>query len=155
MRASECRFNMVQLVIVAHAPLASALQQVAAHAYPEWVERVSAVDVQPQDTPESVETRIRAVLLLGEETLLLADIFGATPCNGALRAADGVKTRVICGANVPMLWRALCYGNEPLDKLAGMALSGASHGILQLSSTRPQNQSQKGTADAAGESQDQ
>ena len=146
---------MIQIVIIAHAPLASALQQVAAHAYPEWVERVRAIDVEPQDTPESVELRVRAMLLPSQETLLLADIFGATPCNGALRAADGVKTRVICGTNVPMLWRALCYGDEPLDKLAGMALSGASHGILQLAGTRPQNQSQKGAADAAGESQDQ
>jgi len=76
-----------------------------------------------------------------QQTLLLCDVFGATPCNAALRVADGVRVRVVSGVNVPMLWRVLCYAAEPLDRLVQRAVDGAVQGVMQVSSVRPQNQS--------------
>jgi PTS system ascorbate-specific IIA component len=131
---------MAQLLIVAHAPLASSLRTVAQHAYPDCASTLRAFDVGAEDTPEDVERRLRP-LLGSAETLILTDVFGATPCNGALRVADGLRTRVVAGINVPMLWRALCYAAEPLDRLVDRAVGGGTQGVLQASASRPQNQS--------------
>jgi PTS system ascorbate-specific IIA component len=138
---------MVHLVIVAHAPLASALQRVAQHAYPESVDRVRALDVERSDRPEEVESRLRAVMPQRGDTLLLTDVVGATPCNVSLRVAEGARVRVVAGVNVPMVWRALCYGDVPLGDLVDMVVSGGTHGIMQLASTRPQNQAITGPQD--------
>lgn len=141
---------MATLLIVAHAPLASALKAVAGHAFPEQASTLRALDVLETDSAEAVERQLRALLpdSASEEVLILADVFGATPCNAAMRVADGVRSRVVSGVNVPMIWRALCYGQEPLDMLVTRAVGGATQGVMQLAATRPQNQGvQPGTTD--------
>jgi PTS system ascorbate-specific IIA component len=85
------------------------------------------------------------------DTLILADVFGATPCNAAQRLADGVRVRVVAGVNVPMLWRTLCYAQEPVESLVERALAGASQGVLQVTPTRPQQQA-RGASDADAKS---
>ena len=134
---------MVDLVLLAHAPLASACAAVAAHAYPEAAARVRCVDVAPQEDVEAVVARLRKALPDGD-ALILADVFGATPCNAALRVADGVHVRVVAGLNVPMLWRSLCYAHEPLDRLVVRAVDGGAQCVMQVSSPRPQNQGPQG-----------
>jgi PTS system ascorbate-specific IIA component len=134
---------MVDLVLLAHAPLASAFAAVAAHTFPEAAARVRCVDVTPQEDVDTVVARLREVLPDGE-VLILADVFGATPCNAALRVADGVHVRVVAGLNVPMLWRALCYVDESLDRLVARAVDGGTQCVMQVSSPRPQNQAAQG-----------
>lgn len=131
---------MTTLIVLAHAPLASALAQVAAHAFPDCAQTLRCVDVDPSDTLEGVEQRLRALVGV-EQTLMLCDVFGATPCNAAQRVADGVRVRVVSGVNVPMLWRVLCYAAEPLDRLVQRAVDGAAQGVMQVGVLRPQNQS--------------
>jgi PTS system ascorbate-specific IIA component len=74
------------------------------------------------------------------EALILADVFGATPCNTVQRLADGVHVKVITGANVPMLWRALNYANEPLETLITRAVAGGAQGVMQIATSKPHNQ---------------
>lgn len=137
---------MTGLVVIAHAPLASALKWAAAHAFPEAAAKLLVLDVQAQDEPALIEQQVRALLDeaaaadVRGETLILTDVFGATPCNVAQRLADGVRVKIVTGVNVPMLWRALNYAHEPLDMLVARALAGASQGILAVASARPQNQ---------------
>ena len=131
---------MNQLIVLAHAPLASSLARVAAHAFPDCAATLRWVDVLPSDSPEEIESRLRDEVGDGQ-ALVLCDVFGATPCNTALRVADGVRVRVVSGVNVPMLWRVLCYANESLDRLVGRAVDGAVQGVMQVSTVRPQNQS--------------
>ena len=71
---------------------------------------------------------------------MLADVFGATPCNTVQRLADGVRVKVVTGVNVPMLWRALNYASEPLEQLITRAVAGGTQGVMQVASSRPQNQ---------------
>jgi len=132
------------VLLIAHAPLASALLSVAGHCYEEKGHLFEAIDVEPAMSPETVESLARAALarLNAPEVLVLTDVFGATPCNVAQRLADGVNVRVVAGVNVPMLWRSLCYLGEPLDALVARAVSGASQGVMQVAQTRPQNQVQ-------------
>jgi len=132
------------VLLIAHAPLASALLSVAGHCYEEKGHLFEAIDVEPTMSPEAVELLARAALarLNTSEVLVLTDVFGATPCNVAQRLSDGVNVRVVAGVNVPMLWRSLCYLGEPLDALVARAVSGASQGVMQVAQTRPQNQVQ-------------
>lgn len=133
---------MPRLLILAHAPLASALRAVAAHVFAEHLEHLVALDVPAQWSADEVEQALRPMLADGQPTLILADVFGATPCNTALRLADGVTQRVVAGVNVPMLWRAMAYRDEPLDALVARALAGGGQGVMPVSSHRPQTQSQ-------------
>lgn len=141
---------MARIVIVAHAPLASSLQAVAAHVYPECIGRLVSVDVCPEASLGAVEAQVRAALapLLahGDEALVLVDVFGATPCNGALAAVEGERARVVAGVNVPMLWRSLCYSTLPLEELVARAVAGASQGVMHVPVSRRQNQGPAPTA---------
>jgi PTS system ascorbate-specific IIA component len=133
---------MTAVLIVAHAPLATALRAVAQHAYPDCAGGLAAVDVGPESPPADVEADLRAALQAfnGQDVLILTDVFGATPCNVAMHVSDGVRARVVTGVNVPMVWRTLCYTKESLEALVVRALVGASQGIMQVATPRPQNQ---------------
>ncbi len=135
---------MAAVLLIAHAPLASALLSVAGHCYAEQGHLFEAIDVEPTMSADAVEVLAREALvrLNAPEVLVLTDVFGATPCNVAQRLSDGVNVRVVAGVNVPMLWRSLCYLGEPLDALVARAVSGASQGVMQVAQTRPQNQIQ-------------
>jgi mannose PTS system EIIA component len=135
---------MTQILIVAHAPLASSLQAVAKHVYPDCGAQLMALDVPPDAGLEAAQAQVLQALsappLAGSEVLILVDVFGATPCNAALAAADGVRSRVVAGLNVPMLWRTLCYAEQSLDDLVNRAVAGATQGVMHVSVPRRQNQ---------------
>ncbi len=133
---------MAAVLLIAHAPLASALRGVAGHCFAEKRHLFEAIDVEPTMSADEAEALARAAVARFEsgEVLILTDVFGATPCNAAQRLADGATVRVIAGVNVPMLWRSLCYLAEPLDALVARALGGATQGVLQVAPLRPQNQ---------------
>jgi len=133
---------MPGILIIAHAPLASALKSVVMHAYSDCACRVEALDVAPESSTETVDTQARALLqkVRSPEAIVFTDVFGATPCNVAQRLGDSANVRVIAGVNVPMLWRCLCYANESLDAMVARAINGATQGVMQVTSARPQNQ---------------
>jgi len=64
---------------------------------------------------------------------VLTDLFGATPSNIAARLASLPRVRVLAGANLPMLVRAVCYRSIPLDTLVDKALAGGIKGIQAVS----------------------
>ena len=70
-----------RILIIAHAPLASALRDCAMHVYAECAATVLALDVQPQAEPEDTLREAQALLAghADEGLLVLTDIFGATP----------------------------------------------------------------------------
>ena len=133
------------ILLVAHSPLASALKAVAAHAFPESVQIVEALDVAPDMSPADVEAHARSLLArIGRpQALILVDVFGATPFNGIETLADGVDVKLLTGVNVPMLWRALNHAGEPLDVMASRAESGGVMGVMQVAPSRPQYQTSK------------
>lgn len=139
---------MPGLLIIAHAPLASSLQAVATHTFPECARLLQVLDVPPDMPPEEIEAQGRVLLerVRNPEALIFTDVFGATPCNVAQRLAssvEGAQVKVIAGVNVPMLWRSLCYADESLDALVARAIAGATQGVMQVATSRPQNQTLK------------
>jgi PTS system ascorbate-specific IIA component len=133
------------ILIIAHAPLASALRQCVLHVFPDAAAAVSALDVQPNMPAEETlkSARIAISLLNTQQTLVLSDMFGATPCNVAHHLVNGDTTRLIAGVNLPMLLRAVTYRNEPLETMVTCALSGGTQGVMQVAVTAPQNQQRK------------
>src|SRR5450830_803981 len=125
------------ILIITHAPLAHALRQCALHVFPDCERDIVAVDVQPNISPEETlaTARIAMTELSARDTLVLTDVFGATPCNVAQRLVDGV--------NLPMLLRTVTYRHESLDALVSRAVVGGTQGVLQVAITAPQNQARR------------
>lgn len=148
---------MPGLLIIAHAPLASSLKAVAEHAFPDCARQLMALDVPANLPVEEIEAQARVMLeqVRSPEALILTDVFGATPCNVAQRLADGVQIKVVAGVNVPMLWRSLCYAGDSLDALVARAVAGATQGVMQVATSRPQNQTLKARGSDQGDHQDQ
>ena len=123
-----------RILLIAHAPLASALRDCALHVFPDCAHAVIAFDVMPDASPE--ESLQAAQLLLGnpidQATLVLTDVFGATPSNVAKRLVSGMQSRLIAGVNLPMLLRTVCYRHEALEVLTKRALSGGAQGVMQV-----------------------
>jgi PTS system ascorbate-specific IIA component len=133
------------ILIIAHAPLATALRQCVLHVFPDGAVGMAAVDVQPNVPPEETlaSASMAMALLDTAQTLVLTDIFGATPCNVALKLVDGLNSKLIAGVNLPMLLRAVTYRRESLDALVERALAGGTQGVMQVTITAPQNQVRK------------
>jgi mannose PTS system EIIA component len=134
-----------RLLIIAHAPLASALRQCVLHVFPEAAPDILAIDVHPNVSPEETLETVRHAIrqMAATQMLVLTDLFGATPCNVAQKLVDGVDSRLIAGVNLPMLLRAVTYRKEPLDALVARALSGGTQGVMTVAITAPQNQARK------------
>ena len=122
------------ILIIAHAPLASALRECVLHVYPEAANSVAAYDVQPSTSAEHSVTLARALMaqMAAKDVLVLTDVLGATPCNVARKLVDGVHSQLIAGANLPMLLRTVNYQNEALELLVARALAGGTQCITQV-----------------------
>jgi PTS system mannose-specific IIA component len=126
---------MAGILIIAHAPFASALRDCIAHVYCGLPARIGVVDVLPDSDPaELLETARGLLERLKEDNgaLIFTDVIGATPANIAARLAAAPDVRVIAGVNLPMLLRAVCYRSTPLDTLADKAAAGGMKGIQPL-----------------------
>lgn len=65
-----------------------------------------------------------------DPVLVLADMFGSTPCNLAQRLRLSNQVMLITGVNLPMLVRVMNYPNLPLEELAEKAVSGGREGVI-------------------------
>jgi PTS system ascorbate-specific IIA component len=135
---------MTGLFIIAHAPLASALRAAAMHAYPEAAQAIAVYDVPPGDDFERYEAEACAAIdaLGADEVLILTDVVGATPANLAVQLVRRGHRKALAGVNVPMVWRALNYGNLPLDERLVRARDGALTAVQPVVTPPPQNQAQ-------------
>ncbi len=134
---------MTGVLIIAHAPLAHALRQCALHVFPDLGRAVVALDVQPNTPPDETLAMARAAMrqLDTPQTLVLTDVFGATPCNVAMRLVEArPDAALIAGVNLPMVLRALSYAAEPLEALVSRALLGGTQGVMRVAAAAPQNQ---------------
>jgi PTS system ascorbate-specific IIA component len=141
---------MAGILIIAHAPLASALQEFTRHVFGEVPDRLKALDVMAHE--DAKVTLARAVeaadsIISDKGILVLTDIMGATPANVASRLAhmpefDG-RVRVIAGVNLPMLMRAIAYRAEPLDSAAQKAMHGGQQGIIPIGHLTPTDENKQ------------
>jgi PTS system ascorbate-specific IIA component len=143
--------DMAGILIIAHAPFASALRECITHIYGGLPARIGVIDVKPDCDPVEVRAFARSEIdRLKEENgaIVLTDVFGATPANIAQSLASN-SVRVLAGVNLPMLVRAVCYRTTPLDTLAEKSLQGGSKGIQELDASTPVNPCAMASAAAA------
>ncbi|WP_179401157.1 PTS sugar transporter subunit IIA [Burkholderia guangdongensis] len=143
---------MAGILIIAHAPLATALRDCISHIYGGVPARIGVIDVLADNDPAQVMAFAYAeIARLKEENgaLVLTDMYGATPANiaGQLAKLDGV--RVLAGVNLPMLVRAVCYRTVPLDTLVDKALSGGAKGVHEVAAGSPPPPSDVGCGECA------
>jgi PTS system ascorbate-specific IIA component len=123
----------VGVMLMTHEAVGQALVSAAQHVLPKLPLKIDAVEVPPQADPDAwrrlTEQHARE-LDTGDGVLVLADLYGATPCNIGLSLGSlGVHLRCVSGLNLPMLLRVLNYAEKPLDELAQIAASGGRSGI--------------------------
>jgi PTS system ascorbate-specific IIA component len=129
---------MNSILLIAHAPLASALKSAALHAFPGADALIAVIDVPPSQQPEQTLAVARSLLTLAQTgndivgTLVMSDVLGATPCNVAKQLVDGVNIRCVAGTSLPMLFRAITYAHESLAVMTDKALMGGSQGAIAV-----------------------
>jgi PTS system ascorbate-specific IIA component len=126
---------MAGILIIAHAPLASALREFVNHTYGEVPDRIVALDVMAhEDSKVTLEKAYQVAKSIQAENglLVLTDIMGATPANVATRLAHKPELEGHVRVNLPMLMRAIAYRKEDLDSAMQKALLGGQHGIIPI-----------------------
>lgn len=130
---------MAGILIIAHAPLASALKEFVRHVYSEVPDRLVALDVMAhEDSKLTLDKARQAAKSIRSENglLILTDIMGATPANVASRLAHLPEfkgmVRVLAGVNLPMLMRAISYRAESIDSVMQKAMHGGQQGIIPI-----------------------
>ncbi len=134
---------MTTILVIAHTPLATALQSCVRHILPDAADELRTLDVDANQSPEEIFAAAKLLSHDADELLVLTDIFGATPANTAGQLVDDGHCRVLAGVNLPMLLRAMHYRHEPLESVVSKATAGGTQGILAVNLTAPQNQAKR------------
>lgn len=131
--------STVAVVLVAHAPLASALKLVSEHVFGEPVD-LAAIDVpagaSAADSTNGLVTQLLCINR-GAGVLLLTDLPGASPANICRNAARLLRDQkipcvAVTGLNASMVLRVLNYRTQNLDALCQHALAGGAVTVKQI-----------------------
>ena len=101
---------MISVLVIAHAPLATALVHCTRHIFGELPRQFAALDVVPDEDPDSALEAARYLLERtsdGTGVVVFTDLYGATPARIATRLARLHQVAVISGVSLPMLVKAL------------------------------------------------
>ncbi len=126
---------MIGLLVVAHGRLGESLIDCATYVLGKRPEHLLSLDLSSESDPERLLARARekiAQLDEGDGVLILADIYGATPCNTVCRLVTPGRVEAVAGASVPMLLKAITYRREPLAQLADRVVRGAREGAFHI-----------------------
>ena len=128
---------MVGILLITHNGLGDSLIDCVRHVLGVAPAHVRALSVLAKDDPVRKEEEARALIAQldkGHGVLLLSDVYGATPCNIALRLCEPGRIEGVAGVNLPMLLRVASYSNKPLEELVQRALDGGRECIVTLDS---------------------
>lgn len=137
---SHRSLSQTGILLIAHAPLASAMMQCVLHIFPDKKPFIASYDVTNDLTPDEglAQGLLLAEQLHAKRLLIFTDIMGATPFNlakklmKALHKNNDYPVRLICGTNIPMLLRAMTYYEKPIDEITEMIIQGGQQGITCL-----------------------
>lgn len=128
---------MARVILVMHEPLGAAFARCAEHVLGSPQSALHVVDVVPDADVEQLSAHLNELLRNAPESgsLVLCDLYGATPFNVAQRAVElarsqGVKTCLLTGANLSMILKALTDPCLDPDALHDSVRLGALRGIV-------------------------
>jgi PTS system mannose-specific IIA component len=120
---------MVGLVVASHGRLAEELVSTAEQIVGK-LPAVATCNIEPGTPVEELRAKMKQAVSRvdeGEGVIILADLFGGTPCKESLMMCQRMNLEVLAGVNLPMLLKANSLRNEQLS-LPEMANQLASHG---------------------------
>ena len=126
---------MIGILILSHGATGADMLAAAAQMLGAQPQRVAALGVARDEDPEAVLARARDLAARvddGSGVLVLADMFGATPCNIATRLLADGRIEGVSGLSLPMLVRALSGRDTTLATAVKRALSGGTEGVLHM-----------------------
>jgi PTS system mannose-specific IIA component len=126
---------MIGVLIVAHGALGDSLVSAVTHVLGARPPQFDVFAVAADDDPLALLPRARAAVAAldtGEGVAVLAELYGATPCNLAVKLAAPGSVEVIAGVNLPMLVRAFTYRTRGMDTLVKKAISAGCEGVLHV-----------------------
>jgi PTS system mannose-specific IIA component len=88
----------------------------------------TTVSLEPGASPEEIREKMRAAVGAvdqGEGVIIMADLFGGTPCKESLMLCKSHNLEVLAGVNLPMLLKANSLRKE------AMPLSDLAHALTQ------------------------
>ena len=127
---------MISLLIVTHEKLGEAYRALAEHFFPNGdMENIQILGVEPNFDHYDIISRIENLLPklnVGNGVLILTDIFGATPCNAALKVLRSERSALVTGLNAPMLIKAVSYRAQctNLPEFAELVKQAGVNGIM-------------------------
>jgi PTS system ascorbate-specific IIA component len=130
---------MIGILIVTHGAAGEEMLATASLMLGARPPRVATLGVGRDDDPDRLLARGRELIAQlddGAGVLVLADMFGATPCNIAARLLADGRVEGVSGLSLPMLVRALAGRDGTLANSVGRALSGGTQGVLHINRDR-------------------
>ena len=131
---------MIGILIVTHEALGEAYRSLAQHFFPgDPPANIRILGVQNHEQQEEVIAQTQALVKQidnGSGVLVIADIFGATPCNAARKLVLEGKVAMLTGLNAPMMIKAIQYSPhaDDLVKFTPNVKAAAINGILDITS---------------------
>jgi mannose PTS system EIIA component len=141
---------LIGILLVTHNGLGDSLVDCVQHVMGGVPPNLKVLSVLADDDPQHKEGEARALIAqldTGAGVLLLADLFGATPCNIARRLHQPGRVEGLAGVNLPMLLRAVCHSARPLAEVAEKALESGRGCVLPLDSDKESCNVATGCAD--------
>jgi PTS system ascorbate-specific IIA component len=126
---------MIGVLSIAHGTLGEALVQAVTHVQGTKPPQFGVFPVTAAADPLLLLPKARAALEgydTGEGAIVFSDLYGATPCNLAIKLARPGSVEVVSGVNLPMLVRAFTYRTKGMDTLVRKAISGGCEGVLHV-----------------------
>ncbi|MDT3678912.1 MAG: PTS sugar transporter subunit IIA [Burkholderiaceae bacterium] len=123
---------MIGILVVSHEPFGSALIRCTRHVFGRLPPQLAALDVVPDENPEMALSAGRELLARindGSGAVVFTDVYGATPSRIAAQLAVPDRVRVVAGANLPMLLKALQNRRMPVDELVEALLDSGHRSI--------------------------
>jgi PTS system mannose-specific IIA component len=126
---------MIGILIIAHGNLGESLIECATHVLNKRPPSLGQIGVGLNDDPAAIlrqAQKLVAELDDGDGVLVLADIYGATPSNIAMKLMAPGKIEAVAGVNLPMLVRSLTYRDRDIATMVQKAVSGGHDGVVQI-----------------------
>ena len=113
---------MIGIVMIGHAQIASQMKEALQHILGEQP-LIAAVDISEEKSSESLTAHLKMKIRscdVGDGVLLLADMFGGTPCNIAMGCLQAGQIEVVSGFNLPLLIKAATM-RKHVDSVSALA----------------------------------
>ena len=130
---------MIGILVVAHGTLAKSLVEGVSHILGQHPSSLATLDFRGHADPDEWQHILQArigELDQGQGVLVMADVYGATPCNTLCRVLAPSHVEGVTGVNLPMLLKALNYRDTmSLPQLVERIVTGGRNSINHISET--------------------